>query len=78
MKKRSGFAHVVTYISLIVLGTAFTLPFFWMLTTSLKPDSRIQQWPPDIIPMLPVTAKINGKNREVRKTADGSKEIRQG
>lgn len=73
MKKRSGFAHVVTYISLIVLGTAFTLPFFWMLTTSLKPDSRIQQWPPDIIPMLPVTAKINGKNREVRKTADGSK-----
>jgi len=41
----------VTYFWLVVLGTAFTLPFFWLLSTSFKPAERIQIWPPDILPM---------------------------
>ncbi len=73
MKRRGGFPKVITYIALVVLGTAFTLPFFWLLSTSLKPDSRIQKWPPDIIPMLPVMTKIDGKEREVRLMPDGAK-----
>lgn len=62
----------MTYIALVVLGTAFTLPFFWLLSTSLKPDSRIQQWPPDIVPMMPVTAKIGGKTYEVQRDKTGA------
>ncbi len=73
MKRRGGLPKVITYIALVVLGTAFTLPFFWLLSTSLKPDSRIQKWPPDIIPMLPVMTKIDGKEREVRLMPDGAK-----
>ncbi|MGI6295399.1 MAG: carbohydrate ABC transporter permease [Armatimonadota bacterium] len=73
MKRRGGFPRIITYIALVVLGTAFTLPFFWLLSTSLKPDSRIQKWPPDIIPMLPVMTKIDGKEREVRLMPDGAK-----
>lgn len=44
----------LTYFWLIVLGTAFTLPFFWLVTTSFKPDDRIQRWPPDLLPRLTV------------------------
>lgn len=40
----------VTYFWLVVLGTAFTLPFFWLVSTSFKPAERIQIWPPDILP----------------------------
>ena len=67
----SRFTRIVTYAALVVLGTAFTLPFFWMLSTSLKPAARIQQWPPDIIPMMPVQVKIDGQNREVYRAKGG-------
>ena len=66
------FTRIVTYAALVVLGTAFTLPFFWMLSTSLKPAARIQQWPPDIIPMMPVQVKIDGQNREVYRAKGGA------
>jgi multiple sugar transport system permease protein len=62
----------MTYVALVVLGTAFTLPFFWMLSTSLKPAARIQKWPPDIIPMMPVKAKIGGHSHEVYRAKDGT------
>ena len=63
---------MATYIALVVLGTVFTLPFFWMLSTSLKPASRIQQWPPDIMPMMPVQAKVDGQSREVFRDKSGA------
>lgn len=72
MIKKSKLIKAITYIALIVLGTGFTLPFFWMLSTSLKPASRIQQWPPDIIPMMPVKVKIDGQNREVYREKNGA------
>ena len=71
-RKRVRLGTVATYVALVVLGTAFTLPFFWMLSTSLKPASRIQKWPPDIIPMMPVKAKIDGQSREVFRMKDGA------
>lgn len=55
----------VTYATLIIMGTAFTLPFFWLLSTSFKPASRIQRWPPDIIPMQLVSARVDGRLRPV-------------
>lgn len=61
-RKRGRFATGLTYAALVVFGTAFTLPFFWMLSTSLKPSYRIQQFPPDIIPMLQREAVFQGKS----------------
>ena len=72
MRNKSNFAKVITYIALVVLGTGFTLPFFWLISTSLKPAARIQQWPPDIIPMMPVQAKIDGQNREIYRDKSGA------
>lgn len=71
-KTRKNPAKIATYAALVILGTIFTLPFFWLLSTSFKPSSRIQQWPPDIIPMLPVQVKIDGQNREVYRAKDGT------
>ena len=62
---RKKLVRIGTYAALVVLGTSFTLPFFWLLSTSLKPASRIQRWPPDIIPMLPVSQKIDGQSRKI-------------
>ena len=75
-RQRNIIRQLVTYIGLIVLGTAFTLPFFWLLTTSFKPDDRIQRWPPDIIPLQHLTARVDGKTYRVydvegRKGANG-------
>ena len=57
--------RVLTYAALIVLGTAFTLPFFWLVSTSFKPASRIQRWPPDIFPKVPVKQRVDGRIRPV-------------
>ena len=35
---------------LVVLSCIFLIPFFWMLSTSLKPDSQILLFPPKWIP----------------------------
>ena len=64
-RRKKKFAKGVAYASLIVMGTAFTLPFFWLLCTSFKPAERIQRWPPDIIPMIPVTKIVEGKSRKI-------------
>jgi len=47
---------LMTYVVLIVLGTAFVLPLFWLVSTSFKPAERIQRWPPDLLPRLSVYA----------------------
>ncbi len=54
----------ITYFWLIVLGTAFTLPFFWLLSTSFKPAERIQRWPPDILPMQRVFVREAGSRSQ--------------
>jgi multiple sugar transport system permease protein len=58
--RRGRWARGITYLALIVLGTAFTLPFFWLVTTSFKPAERIQRWPPDILPMQPTYVTVGG------------------
>lgn len=50
--KRSG-QNVLIFIRygvLIFLGTLFLIPFFWMVSTSLKPLAQILTWPPQWIP----------------------------
>lgn len=66
-KKKSSLAKIFTYITLVLLGVCFCLPFFWLLSTSFKPSSRMQKWPPDIFPMEPVMRQYQGKGHEVYK-----------
>ncbi|MEN6372487.1 MAG: carbohydrate ABC transporter permease [Armatimonadota bacterium] len=42
--------QIITYITLIVLSGIFSIPFFWLVTTSFKTDQNISLWPPQIIP----------------------------
>jgi multiple sugar transport system permease protein len=43
---RSLIKHAV----LILLGLLFVFPLYWMISTSLKPDSEVLRWPPVWIP----------------------------
>jgi ABC-type glycerol-3-phosphate transport system permease component len=58
-------ATILIYAALILFGTIFTLPFFWLISTSFKPSARIQKWPPDIVPIQPVYKISNGRNLAV-------------
>ena len=41
---------VILYGLLIILSVLFTFPFFWMLSSALKPEYQIFVWPPQWIP----------------------------
>ncbi len=49
-KMRQNLNGFVTHIFLLLFGFAFALPFFWMLSTSFKPDAQIFVLPPQWIP----------------------------
>lgn len=42
--------NVIVYALLIMLGVIFIFPFFWMVTSALKPQYQIFVWPPQWIP----------------------------
>ena len=42
--------RVVLYTLLVVLSLVFLFPFFWMITSALKPEQQIFLWPPQWIP----------------------------
>lgn len=41
---------VIVYTLLALLSAVFLFPFFWMVTTALKPDYQVFMWPPQWIP----------------------------
>jgi ABC-type glycerol-3-phosphate transport system permease component len=43
---------VLAYAGLTLLGIAYAIPFFWMVTTSLKPPWDIERIPPTWIPTV--------------------------
>src|SRR5215213_1218041 len=47
--RRTG-SLVLTHLVLILLSTAFILPFLWMVGTSLKTNDQVLAWPPQWIP----------------------------
>lgn len=61
MGARRTLLRWMTYATLILLGSAFALPFFWLVSTSFKPSDRIQIWPPDILPMQHVNTRVDGR-----------------
>lgn len=50
---QNHFKTVLTYILLIVFSFVFLFPFFWMVTSALKPNAQIFIWPPQWIPNPP-------------------------
>ncbi|MEZ4662938.1 MAG: carbohydrate ABC transporter permease [Caldilineaceae bacterium] len=47
---RTFFRHVLIHMALIPAALLFLLPFLWMLSTSLKPDTQFYSHPPVWIP----------------------------
>lgn len=50
-KQFGQFLHdLVVYSLLIALSALFVFPFFWMISTALKPEYQVFVWPPQWIP----------------------------
>ena len=47
---RIFFKHLLIHLALIPAAFVFLLPFLWMLSTSLKPDTQFYSYPPVWIP----------------------------
>jgi multiple sugar transport system permease protein len=50
MKAQAYFSRGLVYGMLVALSIVFLLPFVWLLSTSLKPDTQILRYPPVWIP----------------------------
>jgi multiple sugar transport system permease protein len=50
MNSKRNLGQVLTYLALIVVSMLMLFPFFWMVTTSLKPESAVFQFPPQWLP----------------------------
>lgn len=50
MKKRGFLKSVILYIVVNVIAIVMLLPFFWMVSTSLKPNEQVYLIPPKWIP----------------------------
>lgn len=50
LRKASG--RTVVYVLLIAGGVLFAIPFFWMISTSLKPETEVFDYPPRWLPSV--------------------------
>ena len=50
MKKKISAFNIFRWILLTVMGVLFAFPFYWMFTTSVKPQDEIFTFPPQLIP----------------------------
>lgn len=53
MARRLLMKKILTHLVLIALGSLFLLPFYWLVSTSIKPDADIFKVPPVWIPNPP-------------------------
>ena len=66
VKRRNEIRKQVNlHLALVTGALVFSLPFYWLVTTSLKPDDRVSMFPPDLIPMRQQRATIGGEERRV-------------
>jgi len=47
------------HLALATGAVVFSVPFYWLVTTSLKPDDRTSAFPPDIIPVQQRRVRID-------------------
>ncbi|MCR4401628.1 MAG: carbohydrate ABC transporter permease [Firmicutes bacterium] len=53
MKRRRAASQVVRFAGLAILAAAFLAPLYWMISTSIKPESDTVVMPPQWIPTRP-------------------------
>lgn len=58
-----GFRRLVIYALLLILSAVFISPFLWMLSTSLKHESRIFPKPGEPPQWIPTTARLDEQGR---------------
>jgi multiple sugar transport system permease protein len=46
--------RLLAHLGIFALAAAMLVPFLWMLSTSLKPEDEVFQWPPRLLPWPPV------------------------
>ena len=44
-------SRIITHLVLVVASVVIIFPFFWMISTSLKPDAEILRVPPTLLPI---------------------------
>jgi len=49
-RKRRLVGHILLYLGLAIASLVMIFPFIWMLLTSLKPESEVVRYPPQIWP----------------------------
>jgi len=57
--------QIKLHLALVTGALIFSVPFYWLVTTSLKPDVRTNVFPPDLIPVQQTSVKIDGEDRDV-------------
>jgi len=53
-RRKQALSKFFAYLLLSILSVVFILPFYWLMTTSIKPDAQIFRFPPVWIPHPPV------------------------
>ena len=77
IKRRKQLSRQVNlHLALVTGAIVFSVPFYWLVTTSLKPDKRTNQFPPDLIPMQQSSVKIGGEDRDVYFMTDHGRRIK--
>jgi multiple sugar transport system permease protein len=49
-KSRDVIGRIATHTILVIVGFLFLLPFIWQLSTSLKPQHQVYNYPPEWVP----------------------------
>lgn len=67
--------QIKLHLALVTGALIFSVPFYWLVTTSLKPDVRTNVFPPDLIPVQQSSVRINGEPRDIYLLKKGDKEM---
>ncbi len=62
---RGQFARIFVYASLTIAGLVVLIPFLFALSGSMKTAEDVFTYPPRILPHVPVTATVDGKELPV-------------
>ncbi|MFQ3549146.1 MAG: carbohydrate ABC transporter permease [Armatimonadota bacterium] len=67
--------QVKIHLALTTGALIFFVPFYWLVTTSLKPDERTNVFPPDLIPLEQRKIIENGNEYNIFKIVNEDKSI---
>ena len=77
IKRRKELSRQIKlHLALVTGAIVFSVPFYWLITTSLRPDDRVFLWPPTLLPTEQERVKIGGEERPVYFLEDNGKEVR--